>query len=98
MPVDGSTLADPDETQGLHRVIRWPPAFWRASGMPACVLFSIERIAATICNPSWIMWMLSVGFGFIQAFIYAEIAGLFPPKNSGASVYSMAAMVKRNVV
>jgi len=33
-------------------------------------------------------------FGFIQAFTYAEIAGLFPNKSGGASVYSAAAWVR----
>lgn len=36
----------------LHRAIRWPQAFWLASGVPALVLFSIGGIAATIGNPS----------------------------------------------
>ncbi|MFU1476743.1 APC family permease [Roseovarius sp. C7] len=78
----------------LHRAIRWPQAFWLASGVPALVLFSIGGIAATIGNPSWVIWMLSVSFGFIQAFIYAEIAGLFPSKSGGASVYGAAAWVR----
>ena len=33
-------------------------------------------------------------FGFIQAFTYAEIAGLFPSKSGGASVYGAAAWVR----
>ncbi|WP_339852269.1 APC family permease [Roseovarius nubinhibens] len=78
----------------LHRAIRWPQAFWLASGVPALVLFSIGGIAATIGNPSWVIWMLSVSFGFLQAFIYAEIAGLFPSKSGGASVYGAAAWVR----
>ncbi len=78
----------------LHRAIRWPQAFWLASGVPALVLFSIGGIAATIGNPSWVVWVLSVSFGFLQAFIYAEIAGLFPSKSGGASVYGAAAWVR----
>jgi amino acid transporter len=38
--------------------------------------------------------MLSIGFGFIQAFTYAEIAGLFPHKSGGASVYGAVAWVR----
>ncbi|QYX58583.1 APC family permease [Roseovarius sp. SCSIO 43702] len=72
----------------------WPQAFWLASGVPALVLFSIGGIAATIGNPSWVIWILSVSFGFLQAFIYAEIAGLFPSKSGGASVYGAAAWVR----
>lgn len=79
---------------GLHRSIGWKDAFWMASGVPALVLFSIGGIAATVGNPSWIIWMLSVSFGFMQAFVYAEIAGLFPSKSGGASVYGAAAWVR----
>lgn len=79
---------------GLHRAIGWKSAFWMAAGVPALVLFSIGGIAATVGNPSWIVWMLSVSFGFLQAFIYAEIAGLFPSKSGGASVYGAAAWIR----
>lgn len=79
---------------GLHRVIGWKDAFWVASGVPALVLFSIGGIAATVGTPSVPVWTLSVIFGFIQAFTYAEIAGLFPAKSGGASVYGAAAWVR----
>ena len=75
----------------LHRVIGWKDAFWVASGVPALVLFSIGGIAATVGTPSVLVWTLSVLFGFIQAFTYAEIAGLVPNKSGGASVYGAAA-------
>lgn len=65
------------ESASLHRKIDWTGAFWVASGVPALVLFSIGAIAATVGKPSWMIWALSIGFGFIQAFTYAEIAGLF---------------------
>jgi len=78
----------------LHRTIGWTQAFWLASGVPALVLFSIGGIAATIGNPSWVVWVLSVSFGFLQSFIYAEIAGLFPSKSGGASVYGAAAWLR----
>lgn len=90
--------ADPDARGGprdsLIRSIGWKDAFWMASGVPALVLFSIGGIAATIGNPSWMIWMISVTFGFIQAFTYAEIAGLFPNKSGGASIYGAAAWVR----
>lgn len=78
----------------LHRKIGWQGAFWVASGVPALVLFSIGAIAATVGKPSWLVWMLSIGFGFVQAFTYAEIAGLFPHKSGGASVYGAVAWVR----
>jgi amino acid transporter len=76
---------------GLHRTISWKGAFWVASGVPALVLFSIGSIAATIGTPSVLVWTLSVTFGLIQSFTYAEIAGLFPQKSGGASVYGALA-------
>ena len=75
-------------------LIGWKDAFWVASGVPALVLFSIGGIAATVGTPSVLVWTLSVLFGFIQAFTYAEIAGLFPNKSGGASVYGAAAWVR----
>ena len=78
----------------LHRKIGWAGAFWVASGVPALVLFSIGSIAATVGKPSWAIWIVSIAFGFLQAFSYAEIAGLFPHKSGGASVYGAVAWVR----
>src|SRR5258707_1283363 len=78
----------------LHRKISWVGAFWVASGVPAVVLFSIGSIAATVGKPSWLIWVISIMFGFIQSFSYAEIAGLFPHKSGGASVYGAIAWVR----
>lgn len=83
-----------DPRNSLQRKIDWTGAFWVASGVPALVLFSIGAIAATVGKPSWLVWALSIGFGFIQAFTYAEIAGLFPHKSGGASVYGAVAWVR----
>lgn len=82
------------EGASLQRKIDWTGAFWVASGVPALVLFSIGAIAATVGKPSWLVWTLSICFGFIQAFTYAEIAGLFPHKSGGASVYGAVAWVR----
>lgn len=81
------------EDGGLVRTISWTGAFWIASGVPALVLFSIGSIAATIGTPSVLVWGLSVFFGLIQSFTYAEIAGMFPQKSGGASVYGAMAWV-----
>lgn len=85
-----------DESRGrtLQRRISWTGAFWVASGVPALVLFSVGAIAATVGKPAWVVWMLSIGFGFIQAFTYAEIAGLFPNKGGGASIYGAVAWIR----
>jgi amino acid transporter len=78
----------------LHRTIDWKGAFWVASGVPALVLFSIGGIAGTVGIPAYAVWIVSMLMGFIQSFTYAEIAGLFPNKSGGASVYGAAAWLK----
>jgi amino acid transporter len=78
----------------LHRTIDWKGAFWVASGVPALVLFSIGGIAGTVGVPAFAVWTVSILMGFIQSFTYAEIAGLFPNKSGGASVYGAAAWLK----
>ncbi|MBC3190394.1 APC family permease [Pseudonocardia sp. C8] len=86
-----TSVADDDR---LHRTLDWKGAFWIASGVPALVLFSIGTIAATIGAPSVLVWGVSIAFGLVQSFIWAEIAGLFPRKSGGASVYGAMAWVR----
>ncbi|MFC5995753.1 APC family permease, partial [Pseudonocardia hispaniensis] len=87
--------ADVLEDRGsLQRTLTWRGAFWLASGVPALVLFSIGSIAATIGAPSALVWAVSISFGLIQAFVWAEIAGLFPNKAGGASVYGAMAWAR----
>src|SRR6202048_4532445 len=86
------------KNSGLERGIDWTGAFWVASGVPPLVLFSIGAVAATVGKLSWIIWMASIGLGFIQSFTYAEIAGLFPNKSGGTSVYGAIAWVRYSKV
>jgi amino acid transporter len=58
------------------------------------VLFSIGGIAGTAGKVAFLIWIVSMVMGFIQSFTYAEIAGLFPNKSGGASVYGAAAWVR----
>lgn len=83
-----------DDTKKLKRSITWFDAFCIVSGVPALVLFSIGAIAATVGNPSWLVWTVSIIIGFLQSFVYAEIAGLFPNKSGGASIYGAIAWVR----
>ncbi|HTR18062.1 MAG TPA: APC family permease [Acetobacteraceae bacterium] len=82
------------ESGTLRRTIDWRGAFWVASGVPALVLFSIGGIAGMTGNLSFLIWTASMLMGFVQSFTYAEIAGLFPNKSGGASVYGAAAWVR----
>ena len=86
-------VAEPTST-GLTRGIDWTGAFWVASGVPPLVLFSIGAVAATVGKPTWIVFAASIAMGFIQSFTYAEIAGLFPHKSGGTSVYGAIAWVR----
>jgi amino acid transporter len=79
---------------GLERGIDWTGAFWVASGVPPLVLFSIGGLAATVGKLSWVIWIASIAMGFIQSFTYAEIAGLFPNKAGGTSIYGAIAWVR----
>jgi amino acid transporter len=74
----------------LHRQLDWKDAFWASSGVPAGVLLTMGGIATMIGQPSWVIWIASILMGFIQSFVYAEIAGLYPNKSGGASVYGAA--------
>jgi amino acid transporter len=82
------------KSTGLERGIDWTGAFWVASGVPPLVLFSIGAVAATVGKLSWVIWMASIAMGFIQSFTYAEIAGLFPNKAGGTSIYGAIAWVR----
>jgi amino acid transporter len=82
------------KSAGLERGIDWTGAFWVASGVPPLVLFSIGAVAATVGKLSWLIWTLSIAMGFIQSFTYAEIAGLFPNKAGGTSIYGAIGWVR----
>jgi len=88
----------PVKVTGLERGIDWTGAFWVASGVPPLVLFSIGAVAATVGKLSWVVWAASIALGFIQSFTYAEIAGLFPNKSGGTSVYGAIAWVRYSKV
>ena len=78
----------------MRRAINWKHAFFVVAGVPALVLFSMGAISATIGAPAWLVWTISVLFGFIQSFIYAEIAGLHPSKSGGTAVHGATAWIR----
>ena len=92
--VEDTATVIPVRATGLERGIDWTGAFWVASGVPPLVLFSIGAVAATVGKLSWLIWTVSIALGFIQSFTYAEIAGLFPNKSGGTSVYGAIAWVR----
>ena len=94
MSVTAGVAAEETGAKGLERGIDWTGAFWVASGVPPLVLFSIGAVAATVGKLSWVIWTASIAMGFIQSFTYAEIAGLFPNKAGGTSIYGAIAWVR----
>ncbi|HJT12726.1 MAG TPA: APC family permease [Dongiaceae bacterium] len=94
MSVSSATTTTANGENTLKRAIDWRGAFWVASGVPALVVFSIGGIAGTVGIPAFAVWTVSMCMGLIQSFTYAEIAGLFPNKSGGASVYGAAAWLR----
>lgn len=94
MSVSSAASTSSTSEHALKRAIDWRGAFWVASGVPALVVFSIGGIAGTVGVPAFAVWIVSMCMGFIQSFTYAEIAGLFPNKSGGASVYGAAAWLR----
>jgi amino acid transporter len=93
-PKNYADSSEPPKTAGLERGIDWTGAFWVASGVPPLVLFGIGAVAATVGKLSWVIWIASIAMGFIQSFTYAEIAGLFPNKAGGTSIYGALGWVR----
>lgn len=94
MTVEAASISGRQAPKELVRSIDWRGAFWVASGVPALVLFSIGGIAGMTGKVAFVVWAVSMLMGFIQSFTYAEIAGLFPNKSGGASIYGAAAWVR----
>jgi amino acid transporter len=86
--------ATSQSTDRMMRDVDWKQVVFIAAGVPALVLFSMGAISATIGAPAWLVWTISVLFGFAQAFTYAEIAGLHPSKTGGTAVHGATAWIR----
>jgi len=75
----------------LVRTIHWRDAFWIASGVPALLVFSVGYIAVLDGPVSVVIWLASVLIGLGMAFVYAEMAGMFPEKSGGPPVFGAQA-------
>ncbi len=78
----------------MRRDISWVGAFFVAAGVPALILFSMGGISAGTGPVAVLVWTLSVLVGFIDAFVYAEIAGLHPKKSGGTAVHGATAWIR----
>ena len=81
----------PGKHRELFRAIRWTDAFWIASGVPALLVFSVGYIAVLDGPVSVAIWFGSVFIGLAMAFVYAEMAGMFPEKSGGPPVFGAQA-------
>ena len=81
-------------TPQMIRNVDWKQVVFIAAGVPALVLFSMGGISATVGSPAWLVWTISVLFGFVQSFTYAEIAGLHPSKTGGTAVHGATAWIR----
>lgn len=78
----------------MRRDLSWLGAFFVAAGVPALVLFSMGGISALTGPVAILVWTISVLIGFVDAFIFAEIAGLHPRKSGGTAVHGATAWVR----
>jgi amino acid transporter len=84
------------EAFGLARTLNWFDGFSIALGVPALLLFSVGSIVVLTGTLSPLIWIVSVSIGLLQAFIFAEMAGLFPRKSGGHSLYGAEAWRRVN--
>ncbi|WP_052699234.1 APC family permease [Hyphomicrobium sp. 99] len=82
------------QASSMRRVITWKNVFWISAGAAPWVLFSIGAMADTLGTASILVWTVSAIIGFIQCIIFAELAGVFPNKTGGGSVYGSVAWIK----
>src|ERR1700749_689224 len=82
----------------MMRHVDWKQIVFVAAGVPALVLFSMGGISATIGAPAWLVWTISVLFGFAQSFTYAEIAGLHPSKSGGTAGDGATAWIRHSQI
>ncbi len=84
------------EAFGLARTLTWFDGFSIALGVPALLLFSVGSIVVLTGTLSPLIWIVSVSIGLLQAFIFAEMASLFPRKSGGHSLYGAEAWRRVN--
>ena len=68
------------EKHRMRRDVSWWQVVFIAAGAPALVMFNLGGISAVTGTISPLVWTCSVLLGFMELFIYAEIAGLHPSR------------------
>jgi amino acid transporter len=90
--MDPTTTAASDSR--WRRAIGWIGAFWLSSGAPLLVIIVVGPVGAAAGLLAFAIWAVAVVLGCVQAFTYAEIAGLFPNKSGGAALHGAAAWIR----
>ena len=93
-PVGTKSYAEMRMETNMVRTVSWWHVFFIAAGVPALVLFSMGGIAAITGPVAPLAWTISMIIGFIDCFIYAEIAGLHPRKSGGTAVHGATAWIR----
>lgn len=75
----------------MKRIINWKEGFWLGAGVLPSILVTIGAMAAIVGTPSILIWTISTSIGFLQLFLFAELAAIFPNKTGGASIYGAVA-------
>jgi amino acid transporter len=78
----------------MRRDVGWILVVFIAAGAPALVMFNLGGISAVVGTISPLVWTCSVCLGFLELFVYAEIAGLHPNKSGGTAVHGATAWVR----
>src|SRR5262245_53431088 len=77
-----------------RRDVNWLQVVFIAAGSPALVMFNLGAISAIVGTISPFVWTVSVILGFLELFVYGEIAGLHPNKTGGTAVHGATAWVR----
>lgn len=78
----------------MRRDVGWLLVVFIAAGAPALVMFNLGGISAVTGTIAPLVWTCSVLLGFLELFVYAEIAGLHPNKSGGTAVHGATAWVR----
>src|SRR4051794_26545590 len=82
------------EEPRMRRDVNWLQVVFIAAGSPALVMFNLGALSAVTGTISPLIWTVSVLLGFLELFVYAEIAGLHPHKSGGTAVHGATAWVR----
>lgn len=80
--------------RSMVRGVNWLQVVFISAGAPALVMFNLGGISAITGTISPLVWTVSVLLGFLELFLYAEIAGLHPSKSGGTAVHGATAWVR----